>query len=131
MGFNDYVTLSCYVLSLLCALYILIAHVPYYIGRFKAGVVNLFMLAMGVFLIAYILKMGTAVWTRLSKIFSAGDALTQAMQTNVWTVAMLGTTFAFVSVALLTYKNRFDIWVYLRKPKKNKDEVPGGDGSDV
>jgi hypothetical protein len=111
----DWILLILYAASLGSALYILAAHRTYFKERFKAGVVNLFMLAMLFFLSAYTIKMGVAVWIRASEVMGTRTLDTETSQLLAWMLAQIGTTFGLVSLALLTYKRRFDLWIYLKR----------------
>jgi hypothetical protein len=111
----DLILLVLYAASMGSAIYILAAHHTYFKERFKLGVVNLFMLAMLFFLSAYMIKMGVAVWIRASQVFGFRTPDVETSQMLAWMIAQIGTTFGLVSLAVLTYKKRFDLWVYLRK----------------
>jgi len=111
----DWVLLVLYAASVGSALYVMAAHRVYFKERFKSGVVSLFMLAMLFFLTAYTIKMGVAVWIRYSDAAGVRTEDVQTAQLLAWTIAQIGTTAGLVSLAVLTYKRRYDIWVYLRK----------------
>ncbi|GIP38624.1 hypothetical protein J31TS4_19040 [Paenibacillus sp. J31TS4] len=111
----DLVLLSLYLVALACALYIIGAHIPYYRERIKSGVVNLFMVAMLFFLVAYVFKMVTVIWIRMAAILQYKDPALEAIQLYAWAIAQLGTTAGLVSLAVLTYTKHFDLFIYLRK----------------
>lgn len=114
----DMILLTLYFIGAICSIYIIFAHREYFRGRFKAGVVNLFMVAMLFFLVAYAFKMGVAIWMRLSTALSVQDAVLKSFQTYTWTIAMFGTTAGLVILSILTYTKRYDLFVYLRKIDK-------------
>ena len=114
----DMILLSLYFIGAICSVYIIFAHREYFQGRFKAGVVSAFMLAMLFFLVAYAFKMTMAIWIRLSTALTSRGAVLEAIQTYTWTIAMFGTTAGLVILAVLTYTKRYDLFVYLRKIDK-------------
>lgn len=127
MGVINAITLVLYTVSCIAALYIVIAHGGYFKARFKAGVVNLFMLAMLFFLVAYIFKMGVAICIRVATITSHITPHLQDIFDVLWAIAMFGTTFGFMILAVLTHKKRFDLFVYLRKRELKVEEEAKSD----
>jgi uncharacterized membrane protein YqaE (UPF0057 family) len=114
----DALLLLLYVLTVSCALYVLLAHRRYFVDRFRKGVVSAFMLAMLFFLSAYTVKMVVAVWIRSSQVFEYRTPLIETLQLFAWLLAHLGTTTGLVILAVLTYRKRFDLYFYLRKIDK-------------
>jgi len=112
--FNDVLLL--YAVSEFCVIYMIIKFYPYFRERFAAGAVNQFMLAMLGFMVAYGIKMATAFCIRISYIMQPGDSpINHALQTYTWTAAQCLTTAGLIILAILTRKNRFDVWFYLRR----------------
>lgn len=114
----DIILLSLYLLSLTCSIYVISAHRKYFKERFKVGVVNVFMIAMLFFLSAYTIKMCSVILIRLSVIFGWNYPLLETIQLYIWFVAQLGTTTGLISLAILTWTKRYDLFVYLRKVDK-------------
>lgn len=118
----DWTLLVLYTLSSASAVYIIAAHMPYFRQRFKSGIVNLFMVAMLFFLSAYTIKMGIAVWIRASEVLGGRTEAVETAQLLCWTIAQVGTTIGLVSLAVLTYTGRFDIWLVLKRTLDKKGE---------
>lgn len=114
----DIILLTFYLLSLSCSIYVISAHRTYFKERFKAGVVNLFMIAMLFFLSAYTIKMCSVILIRLAAIFDWNYPLLETIQLYIWFVAQLGTTTGLICLAILTWTKRYDLFVYLRKVDK-------------
>ena len=114
----DIILLTFYLLSLTCSIYVISAHRKYFKERFKVGVVNVFMIAMLFFLAAYTIKMFSVILTRLSVVFGWNYPLLETIQLYIWFVAQLGTTTGLISLAVLTWTKRYDLFVYLRKVDK-------------
>ncbi|MNB67126.1 hypothetical protein D3C75_136100 [compost metagenome] len=118
MNLNDWISLGAYFISFFATLYMILAHRKYLIGRIKKGVVNLFVLTSIFFLCTYLFKMGAAFYIRLVSIMTAtGDATAATLQQGLWTTAMVGTTISLVTLAILTHKRRFDVFIYLHAVK--------------
>ena len=125
----DFLLLTLYAVSTFCALYIIIAHIPYFRERIRAGAINLFMLAMLVFLSAYTIKMSDVILALVVKAFNIQGENIINLAVYGWTVAQLGTTFGLISLAILTRTRKFDLFIYLRKMEA-KGEEPTDDKAD-
>jgi hypothetical protein len=121
----DALLLLLYVLTVSCALYVLLAHRRYFVDRFRKGVVSAFMLAMLFFLSAYTVKMAVAVWIRSSQVFGYRTPLIETLQLFAWLLAHLGTTTGLVILAILTYTKTYDAWIHPDKKmeKRKKDDA--------
>ena len=118
----DWVLLVLYTTSISSAVYIITAHRKYFRERFKSGIVNLFMVAMLFFLTAYCIKMGVAVWIRSSEVLGGRTEAVETAQLLCWTIAQVGTTIGLVSLAILTYTRRYDLWIYIKRTIDKKGE---------
>jgi len=118
----DFVLLALYTTSVSCAIYIIAAHRAYFHERIRVGVVNLFMVAMLFFLSAYTVKMLVVMWIRAGVIFGFNSDFISTLQTYAWTFAQTFTTIGLVSLAVLTYTQRYDLFIYLRKLNREDDE---------
>jgi len=123
IDWRDWVLLLLYMVSVGCATYVLIAHRKYFAERFRVGVVSAFMLAMLFFLIAYDIKMLVAVWMRSSEVFGYRTPDLYTFQRDLWLFAQIGTAAGLALLAWLTYRNRFDLWIDLRRrDRKGEDK---------
>ncbi|WP_426447535.1 hypothetical protein ACP26L_25505 [Paenibacillus sp. S-38] len=121
--FIDMMLLLLYTVTLSSSIYIISAHRKYFLERFKKGVVSAFLLAMLFFLSAYTVKMLVAVWIRASEVFGFRNPDIEEWQLLAWLLAQVGTTAGLVILAVMTYKNKFDLFICLRKIDK-KGEQP-------
>ena len=118
----DWSLLVLYTVAILGATYVLIAHRQYYAERFKLGVVNAFMLAVLFFLLAYDFKMAIAVWMRSSEVFGYRTPELHALQRILWLLAQVGTATGLVILSWITYRDRYDAWLDLRRPNKKGED---------
>lgn len=121
--FIDMMLLLLYTVTISSSIYIISAHRKYFLDRFKKGVVSAFLLAMLFFLSAYTVKMLVAVWIRASEVLGFRTPDIEAWQLLAWLLAQVGTTGGLVILAVMTFKKRFDLFIYLRKMDK-KGEQP-------
>ncbi|MFP4976401.1 hypothetical protein ACE6ED_13440 [Paenibacillus sp. CN-4] len=125
---NTTLLLVLYGLSISFSVWIIFAHRKYFKNRFKAGVVSAFMLAMLFFLVAYTVKMSVAFWIRLTDVPGVGsNPSLEAMQNWFWTGAQCLTTLGLGILAYLTFRKRYDLFIYLRRADKKAEARKEGD----
>lgn len=127
MGIIDYFLLLLYVVAIGCSVYIIHSHRSYYKERFRSGVVSVFMLAMLFFLAAYTFKMGIVLLKRSALVFGFGSHELDDWLLFGWTVAQIGTTIGLASLAWLTWRKRYDLFLFLRRVDKKGENQIGQD----
>lgn len=125
MGVIDIVLLLLYVLAIGCSIYIINSHRSYYHERFRSGVVSVFMLAMLFFLAAYTFKMLIVLLMRSAIAFGFSSPQLDEWLLYGWTVAQIGTTAGLASLAWLTWRKRYDLFLFLRRVDKKGEEELG------
>lgn len=112
------VLITLYVIGIVCSMYIICSHWTYFEGRLKAGVVNMFMLAVLFFLVTNTLKMLDILYAWIGYVLH-WDGIHHALQLYLWTVGQIGTTIALIILTILTYTKKYDWFVFLqRKDRK-------------
>ncbi|MBQ4899372.1 hypothetical protein KB559_11040 [Paenibacillus sp. Marseille-P2973] len=125
MGIIDFILLLLYVLAIGCSIYIIHSHKGYYQERFKSGVVSVFMLAMLFFLAAYTFKMLIVLTMRAAVVFGFTSPQLDEWLLYGWTAAQIGTTAGLASLAWLTWRKRYDLFLFLRRVDKKGDDQVG------
>lgn len=131
MGIINLFLLLLYVVAIGCSFYIIHSHKAYYHERFKSGVVSVFMLAMLFFLAAYTIKMLIVLLMRSAVVFGFASPQLDEWLLYGWTVAQIGTTAGLAALAWLTWRKRYDLFLFLRRvDKKGEDQVGQDQTSD-
>lgn len=112
-----------YIICFLACLFLFFKHIPYFIERFKAGVVNAFMLAMLFFITSYGLKMAVAIWMRTTNLLGGINADIIVMQNWAWTISTGLTMISLLILSYITYKSRYDLWFFFKKMEPEKTKV--------
>ncbi|WP_410770959.1 hypothetical protein [Fontibacillus sp. BL9] len=124
MGVIDIILLLLYVVAIGCSVFIIHWHRSYYQERFRSGVVSVFMLAMLFFLAAYTFKMMIVLLMRSAIAFRFNSPQLDEWLLYGWTAAQIGTTAGLASLAWLTWRKRYDLFLFLRRvDKKGEDQV--------
>ncbi|MBU5673264.1 hypothetical protein [Paenibacillus brevis] len=124
MGVIDMLLLLLYIVAIGCSVFIIHSHRSYYQERFKVGVVSVFMLAMLFFLASYTFKMLIVLLMRSAVVFDFASQELSHWLLYGWTAAQIGTTAGLISLAWLTWRKRYDLFLFLRRvDKRGEDKV--------
>ena len=115
MGVEDLLLMFMYVLSFGGFLYIVIKFNAYYRERFKAGVINRFMLGALFFMASYSYKMIIAFLIRFSRSAETTAAARDALYSHHWTAAMVLTTVSILILANIVRTDSWNAWYDLKK----------------
>lgn len=110
-----------FIMKIVLSLVVLVFSVKYLIGRYKVGVVSLFMLTLFLFSFFYgIQSLGELLlWTAEASHLDHQDIFTK-FAVVIWNLAHVGTTISFCAIVMLIVRKKFDVYITMSENIKLK-----------
>lgn len=110
-----------FIMKIVLSLVVFVFSVKYLIGRYKVGVVSLFMLTLFLFSFFYgIQSLGELLlWTAEASHLDHQDIFTK-FAVVIWNLAHVGTTISFCAIVMLIVRKKFDVYITMSENIKLK-----------